>query len=346
MGSNRERESPFQSTFFPEAGGFRESPFDGIREIVTDYQLYGQRPSGPIQIVQISDLGVKEVDKTVDPEFWLPVKPAERKRRIRLAGSVIILEGPIDPERRKHLIGDSSQSVRKGRGVVIVVEKGISGLSKEEKRSRADILEKQGFNKPVISERKVDGEPVVIWRARRPKARKRRTVDISGTRARFRVVNGLRETEEELARKGIVTVSTEKADWLLKNSGNVPRDARRIADGGGRDFETLACGCRLSQMIDGSWIVESCNTDSCVLDQMESHFKETDVPRIISFETVQESDHFISPQVNRAEVGQIITKRKGDRNCRYVVVMAELPKLDSQSRTVGWKTGKIAIRKY
>lgn len=346
MGRSKEREFSFQRTFFPGAEGFEDSPFDEVRSLVAPYRLYCQRPNGPIHLIRVSERGLEDVNQTVDSESWLPVELPERKRGTGLAGLVIIFEGAVDPERRRQLVSDSSRSVSKKRGVVIVIEKGVSGLSEEEKNSRAAILKEQGFNQPTISERKIGETRGSILRARRPRSRRRRApIDITETRARFGLKRGLRRTEEELASQGILTVSNSEANELLRNSGNVPRDARRIADGGGREFETLACGCRLRQTIDGSWLVEPCNTDSCVLEQVASKTDQIDPLKVVAFEKIQGSDHFINPQVNRAEVGEIITKRKGGPSLEYIVVIAQLPELDSHSRRVGWKKGKVAIRR-
>jgi len=331
---------PSQRTFLPGPEGFRPSPFDGIREVVANYRLWQEKPEGRIRLVGFDGRGVKTTDRSVDPDFWLPSRPGKREKKDGFAGLVIVSDGPVDPNR----VGVYSESVCRTRGLMVVVEKGVSGLSEEEKDQRAGILKKQGFNQPVISERRVGEERIVVWRARRPKPRRRAAVDITETRAMFTVREGAGRTEKELAQQGIVTVSSEEAKRLLRKASYLPRDARRVADGGGREFTVSGCGCRLRQGTDGSWTVEPCNTGSCTLNQ-EGYFKEgVDPLRTFSFQEVRERDHFIDRWVREAQIGQVTTRRRRGRNCRYLVVWAELPRLDPKGRPVGWKEGKVAVK--
>jgi hypothetical protein len=308
----------------------------GILKLVSSYKMWKEDlpKAGRIKQIDVATEGIVR-SRVLSREFELD-EPTLLDERSGYAAKIIHLaevKFPF-PDRTERCLKEEISGLRKNSGIVFVIEP-VFGLLSEEREKRKSWLVGQGLVRSNVRvvEKVIPWthERITLWRGRNEKKPTGSALDIRQTRARWTVENGLRGIRARLGEL-VEEVDATEAERLIKASTYVPRDARRLADGGGRVFRCKKCERVIMISLEGS-IVELYrgDTDNCILESvfllrqegLENRLKAKgiELEQVLSFDQVIKERAIVLPESAKSEVGDII--RKGDKE--YVVLLGEDP---------------------
>ncbi len=275
------------------------------KEIVSGYGLF-RRSRGNIRIVD-SRTGVEVVVN----HSWGPVRGRAGNDRNQISATLIYAPEGEFPSGEKI---DESMARQRQLASVFIVEQGRK--SAEEREERKSILQRRGLVEAAVSTRGTGDASLTISRARRKKPTRRTPIDITTTRANYKLQEGEKRERRGAKIRGAELVSNAPAKKLATASINIPRDASNLADGRGRTYRE-ACGCIVETDLKGATTIRHhCNGGACVLRG------EVEPDPVIPWEQLRTLNYVIVPETKKREAGETFTN--GSR--RYRVAEARNPK--------------------
>lgn len=229
------------------------------KRVISDYIVFKNRDGRDVRV--IDRRGRRSVETVVGPS-WTRTRRRKPAEKSEISATIVYPGERSLAELTEEEVRDCLDRQRRY-AVAFFVKEGVSPL--EEREAMEASFKNMGLVKVKATTRKWP-LPMTILRGRKRKPNSSKPVDITETKARFRVDAGVAEVRGTERRRGVVAVDTTEADRVAHAASyNLPRDSRALADGGGR-VKTQSCGCVVERGLRGTWTVQRyCKGGSCVL---------------------------------------------------------------------------------